>query len=305
MKKLTLWTAGLCMMSLFAACDEDQENQPGGSDYVESMRVTNFDQKKFLQDNLVETDSAGQFVQRVNGVPLDPADTTVLYVGVKDVAEAKAIFKSWLAPDASPIENGDVVTVDLLDENKNEQGQATFSPKTETEPEPLLAEVSFTPSTEMQFISFVKFVPESSWPNNGESAYFVGDKVDLETYDEGLQKWVCIRPYKQGQNGILVYLSHGTGCWGANYIKNFASVASAKEVAAITSGQWDSFVSIFSDAGMTLENAYYWINDWKYYVFGGGIYSINLKTQHIDWFEIVWKNPYKRYLQTRYFGELN
>lgn len=293
-------------MSLFAACSEEiGDINPDGGDVVDSMRVTKFDQKQFLQNSLVKVDSMGGFVQRINGAPLDQADTTVLYIGVKDVAEAKSIFKGWLAPDAELIENGDIVTVDLLDEDGREQGQVNFTPKMEYAPEPLVAVVNFSEGTDMKYVSKVKFIPADSWPNNGESLYNVGDKVELQTYNEGVQKWVCIRKAQQGVNGILVYLSHKNWILGAAYIDHLASVANAKEVANITSSNWDTFQPMFEDAGLTLADEYYWIDDWKYYVFGGGIYAINLKTKNIDWFEIVWKRPYKRYLQVSYFGELN
>ena len=311
MKHLFAFSLCLCLLAGASACSDDDETippsypKPGEEGYVESMTITDFDQLKFLQDNLVEIDSLGQFVQRANGVPLDPADTTVVSIGVENLAEAKQLFKSWQAPNASFLENGDIVSVSLKSEEGLPQGQAVFTPVSGNGAIPAFAEVTFSENTDIRHVSKVEFIPVSSWPNNGESAYFVGDKVVLETYDEGLQPWVCVREYKAGQNGLSVYLSHGTGRWGAAYISNFASVSLAKEVAKITAGNWDQMQPLFKDAGMTLEDAYYWINNWKYYVFGGGIYSVNLKTQHIDWWEIVWKRPSKRYMQVQTFGELN
>ena len=95
------------------------------------------------------------------------------------------------------------------------------------------------------------------------------------------------------------------GLWKANTLEDFASVSLAKEAAKVTKENRDNLRPLFSEAGMTLEEDYYWIDDYKYYVFGVGVYSIHLKTGHIDWWEIVWKSPSKRYLQVQTFGELN
>ena len=311
MKLLFYFCACMYLMVGFTACSDDDETsptptfpKPGEEGYVETMPVTDFDQMEYLQNNLVEIDSVGHFIQRVNGVPLDPADTTVISIGVESAAEAKDIFKGWLSPNAEMLENGDIVTVDLKDEEKHYQGQVVFSPVTRTGMIPVIAEVTFSDDTDIKYVSKVEFIPISSWPNNGTTPYYFGDKVSLETYDEDIQPWVCVREYKAGQNGLLVYLSHSKDRWGAAWIKNFASVSLAKEVAKITKNNWNALVPIFKNAGMTLADDYYWIDDWKYYVFGG-IYSINLKTEHIDWWEIVWKNPEYSYMQVQTFGELN
>lgn len=320
MRNFSFFAAGLCLMSLFAACSEEiGDIKPEGGD-VDSMRITNFDQKQFLQAKFVLVDSMGGFVQRVNGVPLDPADTTVLYIGVKDVAEAKSIFKGWLAPDAEPIENGDVITVDLLDENGHEQGQVNFTPKMEYAPEPLVAVVNFSEGTDMKYVSEVKFIPEGSWPNNSESPYAVGETVSMETIDEGVQKWLCIREAKQGISGILVYLSHETNFVFPDIDNNIyyffrpnPIISTISEVAAITSANWDVFQPMFTAAGMTLADEYYWFytNRISKYEPFYELFSINLKSTDLvsepaiisgEYFD---KFSWKHYLQVSYFGEVN
>lgn len=304
MKKYYLLFAYTLVVMGFAACSKDDEQIEPPVDYVERMTVSQFDQLEFFQNNLVEIDSDGNFVQRIYGVPLDPADETVVSIGVESISEAKEIFKGWLSPDAKITENGDVITFFPVDEEGKAQGKITFSASSGSDVK--LAEVSFSSETKIKQVSKVVFIKSSVWPNNAGSAFFVGDKVGLETYDEGVQSWICIREWREGTPGLLMYISAKQVCYGTDYIKQFASVSAAKEASKVLNTNWPAYEGYFKDVSRALNKEdYYWINDWKYYVVGGGIYAIQLETGYIDWFEIVWKTPRKNYLQIKTFGELN
>ena len=86
----------VCMASV-SSCSDDDDDKKSGS--AESGDVTSFNQVRFFEDNIVELDSLGNLVQRVNGAILNSGDTTVLSVGVADFAAADSTFRSWLSPD--------------------------------------------------------------------------------------------------------------------------------------------------------------------------------------------------------------
>lgn len=75
--KNLLWIL-LFMPSLFVACN-DKEDTEITEEYDGSIDVDELDE---LQQNLVRTDSLGNFECRVLGVCLDKADTTIVSVGV-------------------------------------------------------------------------------------------------------------------------------------------------------------------------------------------------------------------------------
>ncbi len=293
-----------------ASCSSDDENQgtvtpPGADSIPESGDVTSFDQVKFLQNNIVEIDSVGNMVQRVNGAPLDTADTTVLSIKVADVNAAKEMFKSWLSPDTEtePISPSTVdVKAALKDGNGAVKETVYFKSVNDGND---VAEMTFDGNGVFKHFTKVKFT--TMWPlNSGRSPYHVGDREQHDTYEEGMKNWVCVREAKEGVAGLMVYVSTRVHRWGFAYIGNFASpsLAKAASEAMRSNNNWDTFVAFFKDAGMNLESgAYYWIDDWKYFVVGGGVYAIRLSDGDIDWFDILYHpSNDKHFLQVRTFG---
>ncbi len=292
-------TLGLASL---ASCSSDDNNE-----VRESGDVTSFDQVKFLQNNIIEIDSLGNIVQRVSGVRMNPADTTELTVGTDDINAAKEMFESWLSPDTKT-ELISPSTVDMKADLKDGDGNVkeTVYFKTVSDNGDNIAEMYFEKGGVLKHFSKVKFVVPNSLNLNSRSPYAVGDREQHDTYDEGMKNWVCVREAKNGVAGLLVYISERSKAWGTAYIGNFASPSLAKAVseAMRSNNSWDTFVEFFKDAGQDRLRSgdYYWIDDWKYYVFGGGVFAIRLSDGDIDWFEIVWKNPSMHFIQVRTFG---
>lgn len=295
-----MMSIALCMTSVTSCSSDDDDIM---ENIQESGNVTSFDQVEFLQNNLVEIDSLGNVVQRVNGAPLNTADPTELFICAKDVNEAAEMFKGWLSPDTEvKLSAPSTVNMEVILKDINGTAKTKVYFRT-IENGQNLAEVTFGTEGVFKYVSKVVFIKESAWPDNAElSPFSIGDTEVHPTYEEGDQKWVCIREAKKGQSGLLMYISERHGACGQAYIKHFASVSLAKEASNILRKDWDSYVAFFSGAGRTLDKSFYWINDWKYYGFGGGIYAIRLSDGKIDWFEIVWKNPDKHFIQIRTFG---
>ena len=66
-----------------ASCSPNEdfaEEQEQGEEVV-------FDQVKYFQDYFVNLDSLGNFILRVNGAKLNPADSTELYIGVAELPD--------------------------------------------------------------------------------------------------------------------------------------------------------------------------------------------------------------------------
>ncbi len=294
------------MVSVSSCSDDD--NKGGNNEGQESGDVTSYNQLKYFQDNIVEIGADGNLVQRVNGAVLDKSELQKLYVGVTDLATADSIFKSWLSPDTkvSPLSGS---TTDLQASLKDSTGvvKNTVYFKKVEEPSKAVAEITFANEDDAfnsQYCTKVVFYKSNAWPENaGVSPFYEGDIANKPTAKEGYQKWVCIRPASQGTSGLLVYISSKRSNWGKLKCLDFASPSLAKTAATVIKANWTNFEVKFKAAGRTLEkNTYYWINDWKYFGFGGGIYAIRLSDGDIDWFDIVYRNPSKPYLQVESFG---
>ena len=287
------------------SCSSDDDNDNDDVKVQESVSVTTYDQVKYFQDNIVEIDSLGVMVQRVNGMPLNSADTTELSIGVENLDAAAEMFKSWLSPDTK-VELSYPSTVNMQASLKDEAGdvkETVYFKAVESEGKNV-AEVTFASDGVFKHFSKVVFVKSSAWPDNASfSPYSVGDLEKHDTYEDGKQYWVCVREAKVGVSGLMVYISADAWILGQKYIKNLASPSTAKTVSSILKSDWNTYVKYFSAAGRTLDkDSYYWINDWKYFFVGGGIYAIRLSDGDIDWFDIVYHRPYKHFLQVRSFG---
>ncbi len=295
-------TIGLASL---ASCSNDDGENGNNNGYKESGDVTSYDQVKYLQDNIVEIDSMGNMVQRVNGVPLDTADTTVLSIKVADVNAAKEMFKSWLSPDTET-ELISPSTVDMKAGLKNRDGvvKDTVYFKSVSGGNDV-AEMTFKGNGVFKHFSKVKFT--TVWPfTEGRSPYKVGQSEQYETYEEGMKNWVCVREAKDGVAGLLVYLSDKVGRWGLSTIGNFASPGLARTASEEIRKDWDASVGYFKAAGQNLESGeYYWIDDYKFYLVAGGIYAIRLSDGDVDWFDILYKDTKKHFIQVRTFGLVN
>ena len=194
-KALFLLLAGVMVLN-FTACDKDDENG-NGTDDPDALVIN---PKEYLQNSLVRVDDAGKFMYRVCGAPLE-ADTTILYVGVDNLAEAKTLFKDLFVPGTAFSESADNISC-TLEENG---GTVTFTPASGSDGK--LADVAFS-GCNLVAVSSLHFIEKSAWPDNdGSSPYKKGQKVRKQTLINGEQDWICLREAEKGQKGILYYLS--------------------------------------------------------------------------------------------------
>ena len=196
-KALFLLLAGVVALN-FTACSDEDDNNGNNPDDPDAVV---FDQKEFLQNSLVWVDEAGNFKLRIFGKPLD-ADTTVLYVGADDLAEAKTLFKGLFAPGSAFSENGDRISCTL---EKN-GGTVTFAPASGGNG--ALADVAFS-GCNLIAVSSLHFIEKSVWPDNDDctSPLELGQKVWRSSSDRKVDSWTCVQESGYGQLGCLYRVS--------------------------------------------------------------------------------------------------
>ena len=284
----TMMAVALCATTI-TSCSPDEDITPEEPQY--HGEVTAYSQVKYLQNNIVEVDSLGNFEQRVNGVPLNPADTTELYIGVEDLVAAAEMFQGWLSPDTE-VNLSAPSTVEMEAGLKDESGQLLETVYFKVVDEaPTLAEVTFAKGTVMKHVSKIIFIKESAWPENDESKYLIGDILyDYPWWSSGTRNnMVCIRESKKGVSGLFLYIEKTTIGMSRMWEGRFASRSLAQEASKILMKDWDMFVAFFDEAGegKLKESQYYWYDEW----FLTGHYAIRLSDNHIEWWDIFFYSP--------------
>lgn len=309
-----LFILAMAMMSVLASCS-DNNDEPSAENQDESGPVEAFDDLRWFEDNLVYSDSEGNIVEYIYGRKLDPASPRTIFVGVDSENEASQIFKGWLSPGSeSRITELSDGSMRYFPEDKNgeSQGEIDYNVNKPGDDD-AIAVVTFSENTKVRYINEIRFIYNDLWPENASviNPYSVGDIVDFDTdanYSRhpwnGWQKGVCVREATNNQNGLIVYISANTfGDWEVHNHEypELASPAVAKEVSKCLRGNWKFFVNAFKDAGCDLsETNYYWINDRRIMPFAR--YAIRLKDSNIDWFDMVFRRPYKPIIMVRTFG---
>ncbi len=303
-------------MASFTACsDDDDEKGKETESSQEGGVVTTFDQVDFFQNNIVRVDSLGNMVERINGVKLNTADTTELYIGAESVEAASEIAKSWLSPDA--VVNTVAPSLvnwksELKDENSNVKTTLLFT-AIENSEEDKLAEVTFD-SNVMKHFSRIIFIKSAAWPQNATvSPYEVGETAEFDTEEGyktgdvrsmGMAKWVCIRKATMGQGGMLLYISSEPyQNQLASSPDRIASPSTAKTASDILKGNWDFYVNLFKECDRELVSGdLYYVAKFTWWGVILKSYVINLSTGQIDWKETMWKSQKFREIQVKTFG---
>lgn len=276
---------------LFFSCSDDDDNNEGAN-IPESGSVEFFNELELLQNHLVAIDSTGAWKMRINGEPLDDADTTLLFMGVKDIEEAKQIFKRWFPDNADIITMGDNMTVNLRNEDRKAQGTVYFTAKTQgstINSYPLIAEVSF--NADIKYVSKLYFIAENSWPENETPKYAVGDMKS--------SGHMVIRQSKNGESLMAIKFTEPY-----THKTNYSWLhALAIQAVGILQKDMELFKILFKDNGIEFnESEFYWTGGgysegfWDF-----GAYAIRPKDGKIDWFTAVWKKPKKRRIDVEVF----
>lgn len=207
---LFLW---LIIATVSCTDDKNSDEMP--------RKVETIDGKDFLQQSIVCLDRSDNFKYRMLGEPLNPADTTMLYIGVKNLAEAKILYKRLFAPSTTIQEDGAKIIATLAGKDGQSQGTVIFT-AISNEQEDEVANVSFQGVT-LKGVSSLHFILNTAWPYNSISPYKKGDKISRATLADGVQEWICLREAKEGRLGILYHIGKKSLNYGS-YINAYASL---------------------------------------------------------------------------------
>lgn len=269
----------------FVACSSDDDDTK--IDFPEKTEDI-VDELGTLQASLVRIDSLGNFEERVLGVALDDADTTVVSVGVDSYEEARHIFGTLFA-DTTVIKNDSTVAEFTVD-----KGYAQLN--TGDGKDGLVAYATFNVEG-LKYVSQVNFILNSAWPHNASSVGFhklgqmyrdygwtadVGNGYvsggDHKLKKTDLYNYICIREYNNGQPAILlgftdkpVYLAWFSHDKWAGRMPNLTMV---KEIAKVLRSNWNYYVACSKvDGNYLLTNEEYWVGGGDAGVFNTYMYT--------------------------------
>jgi len=312
--KKNIFFAILLAISLVAC---SKTNTDSGSS---SGLVYPYNDLEFLQNRFVHIDSLGNFVSRANGATLDKSDTTVLFIGVDSLEEAKTLFKTYVSDPTKVRDSGNSMTYALTDEQGNSQGTAVFKKASGTYPGSemqLVAEVTFE-NVALKYVKKLYFVTNASWPENYYSAWAVGevcsstllDPYNNNPYKRTLDiKFVCIKRATNGQNGYLFAVYNDKSSVVDFYMYKNARVTTgrgrtyewpvysddryfAKTVGDIFAKDLDTYKTFVRQTGSELIDDWYWTSTELGGYYGREVYRYNFCQNQENKFEWVPANGY-------------
>jgi hypothetical protein len=272
-KKSILWLLGLmlCATPVLTACsDDDDDNKNGNSSQEETVKC---DDLAYFQNAICRIDSAGYLVDYNIGQALYESEPQHLYIGVDDIEEAAKWFRRWIAPDVELGNNNADLTAQLTDTLGHAQGTIYFKAGTGQS----VAEVTYSPETQLKYIDRITFLLNSAWPfNSGGTQWHKGDIRTMPVtgaaassldYEDKTLNWVLIR---EGGNGVkpmwcAITKNSYNACWQQNETRPSRycpSYSTAKEISDILRSDYAYFISKFKEAGCG-ELSYtesYWID---------------------------------------------
>lgn len=301
--KFIPWLLCLLMLGatpvLTACSDDDNDNKNENPSQEETAK---YDDLSYFQNAICRIDSLGHLARYNIGEALYESEPQHLYIGVDDIEEAARWFSHWIAPDVTLADITPTVTdltAQLTDTLGRSQGTLYFKAGTGS----TVAEVTYSPETQLKYIDRITFLLNSAWPFNSSGVqwhrgdikafYVTGDaRKGLEDDDNPLN-FVLIR---EGGNGVKPMWCAITNndykmakeiAWDTDFEKIATSsycpaLSTANTISDILCSDWGYFMSKFNEAGDgKLEyGESYWINynaglgkGWYMYVYDRKYYS--------------------------------
>lgn len=278
MKHLIKYTSVILLMTLattlFQSCNK-QDPEPPATDVN-----TNFDDLSYFQNCIIRVDSLGNFKYRAYGELLDANDSTHLFIGVDELAQAEQFFREWIAPDVEITEDHGNLNCPLTDKDGNAQGTVYFRP---TSGNGLIAEVSASDDTRLLYFRRITFMHNDNWPYTApESKWHKFDivhdlDIPIEQYlwdEDHHLNWVCVRESGNGVPPIFCAVTtqaypntNEAGSASYAYQQIVGSwfvprMGGAKNLGNILQADWELFKEVFHEAnGVDNLHRGMWIDD--------------------------------------------
>lgn len=286
-KNILPWLMGLMLLTTatttFTACSDDDDSKGNnGTEQTDSVAAT-YDDLAFFQEAICRIDSAGELVHYVIGEALYESEPQHLYIGVDNIEEAAKMFRCWMAPDVELTDITPTVsdlTAQLTDTLGRAQGTIYFRAGSGT----TVAEVTYSPETQLKYIDKITFLQNSAWPYNSEAlVWHKGDirkfhmTGDCGYYLEDNDKELNFVLIREGGNGVKPiwcaitnngYELRTPAMWKHWQLENIRKSnycppqAKAETIGSILRNDWDFFEDKFREAGNGAlnKNESYWYN---------------------------------------------
>lgn len=257
---------GLCFM----ACnnDDDKVKGDGPADTEEPV----FSDVLVLTDRLVTFDEAGEVAGINYGTELNHNAAPGIYsIQADDIEAAKAIFMDIVEGFTNITTSGDDIAVTLYDSDSTPEGKVLFNKGDGS----IVATMTFD-GFEIPGVSELRFLKKFPTLNAQSSPWRLYDIVTVPSEREGRPRGICIREYKNGQNGMIICPTSyecGYQNWRTNScletMKNMAKQVKALGV--------DNVKARLQQAGLYSDlTRYYWSDTMKFYFFDMGHWKVRL-----------------------------
>ena len=310
--KSILWLLSLmlCATPVLTACsDDDDDNKKENPSQEETAK---YDDLAYFQNAICRIDSAGYLVDYNIGQALYESEPQHLYIGVDNIEEAAKWFRHWIAPDVEMGNSTTDLTAQLTDTLGHAQGAIYFKAGTGQS----VAEVTYSPETQLKYIDRITFLLNSAWPfNSSATQWHLGDirefsmSGDCYSALHNKDKYLNFVLIREGRNGVKpmwcaitnddysldtnVEFEYQSTFLRIQHCRYCPSKATAEVISDILCSNWSFFESRFDEAGEgELSNTNcYWIDDtysnvWVQY------YSMMLYSS--GWTQGSWKSSSKQ-----------
>ncbi len=281
-KKSILWLLGLMLSAtpVLTACsssddDTDNNNTENSANGSETMK---YDDLAVFQNAICRIDSLGHLERYNIGEAIYESEPQHLFIGVDDIEEAAHWFRNWIAPDVELGNSNTDLTAQLTDTLGRSQGTIYFRQGSGQ----AVAEVTYSPETQLKYIDRITFMLNSAWPFNSsgkqwhkgdiKTFYITGDAGEGLDDDDSPLNFVLIR---EGGNGVKPMWcaitnntyrnAHFSGLTDFEKIQSSSycpAYSTACSISDILQSDWSFFASKFKEAGEgKLEyGSSYWID---------------------------------------------
>jgi len=288
-KTLKVLILAIVLLPAFTACNNDDDPV---SPEEGPIKLNDFEG---FQSCIIRTDSLGNFLSRSYGEPLLENDSTILYIGVDDIEEAKDMFDIWMPHGVETYSTGlsDNLSAVFTDKNDKRQGEIYFTAAVDD----YIAEVTFSPELTPKHFSRIRFISNQHWPDAEVSSVFrLGDiTLEYSNFDKAYLKAICIQEKSNGVAGLLISFTETKD--------NFSSFSNRAETPGVNRAHgihkllkrdFNFFSESFKKAGKKFNpDQWFWTCTYDRVIIIDKQYTINYKTNSTEWWSSAkdWKYP--------------